>query len=132
MNNSRYKKVDQIKLNPKGDMSQINSKEFDKEDLEVMEILNQNSTPDEKHEINTQFEIPMPALIIPETKKGRSGTISPFKARDKSKSTKKPELEFAWRNITVTAKFDKGCCSKPDPLVDKDKVIFLFKIDIVK
>ena len=108
MINSSYKKVNQQKFTPKGDNSQIDSKYPAEEDREVMEILKDNAISENKIETeNNHFEIPIPVQfnIISDTKekKIRTGTTSPFKGRDKNR-VMKPELEFLWKNITVTAK----------------------------
>ena len=116
-------------LEIKGDQSQIQSQELAEEDKEVNQIRKENQTPETpgesgKDKDQVAFIVKDNLIENPYKKpsKIRSGTASPFKDQTRPKSNLPLELEFKWKEILVTAKADKGCCTKYDPNVHKDKV----------
>ena len=132
MNNSKLlKKVDQI-VGIKGDQSQIHSREFDNEDFEVMQSLKENFNPQpEQQKGIDEYDVILPVqpnlYLVENTNKpinGKpmSGTVSPYKGQKKEKSRLPIELEFTWKNITVTAKPNVGCLEKYNPEIHKPKV----------
>ncbi len=122
----------QTKVHIKSENNDIKNIELVPDKHDENQILKDNYNANENNQIDmspNHVEIPMtPGVEVGKNKNPKKdivkkieGTVSPYKKQVREK-TKPRELEFKWKNLVITAKAEKGCCTKYDPEVHKDKV----------
>ena len=120
----------QNQVNSKSENNEMKSVELVQNKPEENQILKDNYNPNEINQTNVNHnhvEIPIqPEVEVGKNNKNQKvkifeGTVSPYKNQIREK--KKPrELEFKWKDLVISAKVDKNCCTKYDPEKDQEKV----------